>query len=270
MLEDYFDFADELIGEKGISQNKKSYKGFIKRVTKIEDERLFHKKIGTYISFEFDDEVNEDAFCKEIIATLKSMKRKRKIKKKALVLCFGIGNEQYTSDALGPKTIRKLEPTCHLNKGRKLYGISTMIPGVMAETGLESARTAKALIKEYQVDLVIAIDSLVTHKEERLFKVIQLTDTGITPGSGILSFRKSLNEEYLGVPVFALGVATTISSRALEEALLERINKDNPLNMKEIKDYLAPHLTYYTPKDTDEMIMALSDVLSYCIHEAFK
>ena len=264
-LDDY-DFADEINLSSGITKEKEDFFGFTKRVTKIDDEGIFRKKRGTYISFEFSDDVDEEKFCQEIIATLKKMSKKKKNK---LVLCFGIGNEQYISDALGPKTIRKLHPTCHLKEGKKMYGLSAMIPGVMAETGLESARTALAIIKEYNVDFVVAIDSLVTHKEERLFRVIQLTDTGLTPGSGILSFRKSLTQEYLGIPVLAIGVA--ISSRALEESFIERM--ENLSENAHLKSYLKNNLTkkmsYYTPKDTEEMIEALSDILSYCINEAF-
>ena len=93
----------------------------------------------------------------------------------------------------------------------------------MKTTGLESASIIKSLVDKFHFDLVIVFDSLATRNIDRLFKVIQVTDTEIIPGSGIKNFRKSLNSKYLGVPLIAIGVSMAIMYQTIVENILSRI-----------------------------------------------
>ena len=132
------------------------------------------------------------------------------------VLAVGLGNSSVTPDSLGPRVLHNLQVTRHLKvqygdefwSGRSMPVISGIVPGVMAQTGMESAEILKGIIHETKPDLIIAIDALAARSVKRLGTTIQLTDTGIHPGSGVGNHRHSLTEESLGVPVMAIGVPT--------------------------------------------------------------
>ena len=100
-------------------------------------------------------------------------------------------------------------------KDRKLPAISGIAPGVMAQTGMETAEILKGIIHETHPDLIIAIDALAARSVRRLGTTIQLTDTGIHPGSGVGNHRHSLTKESLGVPVMAIGVPTVVGAAAI-------------------------------------------------------
>lgn len=265
-----YDFADE-IKDKGIKKKEEKFAGFIKRTTVIESNSILSKRKGTYISFEYDDDADEEELIKQIALTIKKIYKDKKLKIKDLTLCFGIGNEFYSSDALGPKTIKKIDPSTYLSNNNSLKGLCSLIPGVKGITGLDSARIAKGIIKEYKIKCVIAVDSLVTHNENRLFKVIQITDTGITPGGGLHSYLKSLNQKYLGVPVIAIGVATVLPSSSIVESFLNNANIENKENvLKNIENEIDNmENNYYTPKDTEDVIERISFLLAKSITYAF-
>ena len=267
-----YDFADE-ISEKNIKKEEYKYKGFIKRTTTINDKGVLKNRKGTYISFEYnDEEVDYYSLIKELSKSIKLLIKSKKINKNSLVLIYGIGNEFYSSDSLGPKTVKKIAPTSHLSNNKKINGICTLIPGVKGITGLESARIAKGLVKEYPIECIIAIDSLITHSVNRLFKVIQITDAGITPGSGLNRSLKSLNEKYLKIPVIAICVATCLPSSSLIEDYLEKVEDKLNKPLTSIFDEVLSQIekNYYTPKDTEEEIENLSLILSKSIEDAFK
>ena len=266
-----YDFADE-IKEKEINKKEEKFNGFIKRTTIITDTGFLKDRKGTYISFEYDNNFDEEELIDEIASTLKKLVKSKKVKKNSLILCFGIGNEYYSSDSLGPKTIKKIDPTSHLFNDNSSKGLCSLIPGVKGITGLDSARIAKGLIKEYPIKCVIAIDALVTHDENRLFKVIQITDAGITPGGGLHSYLKSLNEKYLKVPVIAIGVATCLPSKAIVESFLAKVEEKHNITLPKYFDNIFDdeERRYYTPKDTEEVIEWLSYLLSKSIEKAFK
>lgn len=265
-----YDFADE-IKENGIIKKEEKFNGFIKRSTIIKENSFLKERKGTYISFEYEDSFDKEELIKQISLTLMKIYKEKKLKLKDLTLCFGIGNEYYASDALGPKTIKKIDPSTYMSNNKSLKGLCSLIPGVKGITGLDSARIAKAIIKEYKIKCVIAIDSLVTHNEKRLFKVIQITDTGITPGGGLHSYLKSLNQKYLGVPVIAIGVATVLPTSSIIESFLEKINNKTNENVLKIieKELINIENDYYTPKDTEEVIEKLSNLLSETIVSTF-
>jgi spore protease len=88
----------------------------------------------------------------------------------------------------------------------RIHVVSTIIPGVMARTGMETLEILMGVVKETKPDVVVAVDALAARSTKRLNCTIQITDTGINPGSGVLNHRNTLNEESLGVPVIAIGV----------------------------------------------------------------
>lgn len=131
------------------------------------------------------------------------------------ILVAGLGNVNITSDSLGAKTLRHIPPTAHLAEAddfeelglREIYTVET---GVMGQTGIESAFQLKLLCDGIKPDMAVVIDALACSSAERLCRTIQLTDSGIAPGSGVGNNRRELNRRTLGVPVTAIGVPTVI------------------------------------------------------------
>ena len=193
-----FDFADEIPNTQeskiAISEEKKMGMK-IKKVQVLEDLNQYNKK-GNYLSFEIstlDEKILSKNKIKYISKLVKEMINNLNIKENPHVLMVGLGNDDFSSDALGPETIKKINANSYLNDVENR--ISCIIPGVMKTTGLESASIIKSLVKQFKFDLVIVFDSLATRSVDRLFKVIQLTDTEIIPGSGIKNFRKSFGNK---------------------------------------------------------------------------
>ena len=137
------------------------------------------------------------------------------------ILVAGLGNRSITPDALGPAVVERLLATRHLSREMaNQLGLSSLrktaaiAPGVMGQTGIESAEIISAVAKMIHPSAVIAIDALAAEDYSHLGKTIQISDSGIAPGSGVQNRRASLSQESLGVPVIAVGVPTVIDAGA--------------------------------------------------------
>ncbi|MCB7509619.1 GPR endopeptidase [Faecalibacillus sp. MSK20_93] len=135
------------------------------------------------------------------------------------ILIIGLGNPYLTSDAIGPRTLRDIRVTHYLDDGLKLenhyYDILSLTPGVMYQTGVETVEVIQAMVDQFQIDLVIAIDALCARDYQKLGRVIQINNVGIHPGSGIGNHRQAIQEETLGCPVIAIGVPTVIYASSI-------------------------------------------------------
>ena len=152
------------------------------------------------------------------------MKRLIPVKKEEVsVLVVGLGNRAVTPDSLGPRVADNLSITRHILKeyGKFAFGkegvnsVSSIVPGVMAQTGMESMEIVAGVVKETKPDFVIAVDALAARNTKRLNRTIQVTDTGINPGSGVGNHRHGLNEKSLGVPVIAIGIPTVVDAATI-------------------------------------------------------
>ena len=193
--------------------------------------RAMGKPEGTYVTIEADDLGRQDEgyhreVSEELAAQLKKMvkglRRRREIPEEGAVhvLAVGLGNPSVTPDALGPLVLGNVRVNRNIDMPRDGKGavISGIVPGVMAQTGMETAEIIKGLIKETRPDMIIAIDALAARSIRRLGTTIQLTDTGIHPGSGVGNHRHSLTKESLGVPVLAVGVPTVVGAAEIGRA----------------------------------------------------
>ena len=187
---------------------------------------------GNYITIEFEDITNYESrekVGKVLEKILKEILIKNNIKEDDECLIVGLGNIKSTPDSLGVKTISDLLITKHLFKyGNVKNGIrkvSSFTPGVMANTGLESSNIIKAIIKEEKPKFLIVIDALASLSIDRINKTIQITDTGIHPGSGIGNNRKEISQKSLGIPVIAIGVPTVVTSTTIVYDTLEYLYK---------------------------------------------
>ncbi len=180
------------------------------------------------------------------------------------VLIAGLGNRRITADALGDETVGLITATRHLRtKSERLFGllggreISAVIPGVLGQTGIESAEVILGVCKEIKPSLVIAIDSLCARSTDRLATTVQLGSSGISPGSGIGNHRRSIDREALGVPVIAFGVPTVVDSSTLVLDALERAGIDEP--DEKLLEVLEKGRSFFvTPKETDTIVRELS------------
>ena len=150
------------------------------------------------------------------------------------ILVVGLGNRDVTADSLGPCTIDNLFITRHIIReyGRqayrasKIHQISALVPGVMAKTGMETAEIIKGVIKETTPDIVIVIDALAARSTRRLNRTVQITDTGIHPGSGVGNHRNALTQESLGVPVIAIGIPMVVDAGTIVSDALEKLSEE--------------------------------------------
>ena len=184
------------------------------------------KPKGTYITIEAGDmDEDDEDYHREVSTQLARIIEKLiPVKKEELsVLVVGLGNRAVTPDSLGPRVVDNLCITRHiLNEyGRFAYGkegvnrISSIVPGVMAQTGMESMEIVAAVVKETNPDFVIAVDALAARNTKHLNRTIQVSDTGINPGSGVGNHRHGLNKKSLGVPVISIGIPTVVDAATI-------------------------------------------------------
>lgn len=214
--------------------------------------KLYNKKVGNYITLEFDDitdSTNQDNIKSNLYDVLSKL---IKVTKDDLVLIVGLGNRDATSDSLGPKVIDNIVVTNHLYELDVLddnyYRVSAIEPNVTGITGIETHTIIKSIVSSIKPKLVIIIDSLASSSFSRLCKTIQITDTGINPGSGIGNNRKELSKDTLNTEVIALGVPTVIDLNKI-------INEDDSFIV--------------TPNEIDYLINSFKNVISDTINDIF-
>ncbi len=225
----------------------------IKVISVLSNDDNITKK-GKYITIEFKDILNK-YIKNEVIKSLQSLLKDNNITDEDSALVIGLGNDDSTPDSLGPLVIENIIVTRHLeslglNSNRV---VSAIKPGVTGETGIETKDIIKGVIEKIKPDFLIVVDSLKSESLSRLNKTIQLTDTGIHPGSGVNNKREGLNKESLGIPVIAIGVPTVCDVKTILKDIVKK-------RIKNVPDMIV------TPKDIDFVIEKMSDLLSICIN----
>lgn len=254
----------------------------------IKDEKgakAMQKPIGTYITIEApelsqaDDDYHKPA--SEIIA--RNLKKLAGDLKKEEVLVVGLGNREVTPDSLGPQVVDNLFVTRHLvrefgsdfKEKNRLGTVSAISPGVMAQTGMETLEIIKGIIKETKPKLLIVIDALASRSVNRLNTTIQLTDTGISPGSGVGNNRKALNEETLGTKVIALGVPTVVDAATIVSDTLTTYMQKSGFDEADIFQFISEinnqtiNNMFVTPKNIDESVKRISYTVSEALNSCF-
>lgn len=255
-------------------------------LVKIETEngaRAMGRPQGSYLTLEAPNlSIPDEDYHREISEELARQVKKLIPKKKELtVLVVGLGNRQVTPDALGPDVVDNLKMTRHiiLEYGMQAMGeqnryqVSGLVPGVMAQTGMETLEIVKGVINETRPDVVIAVDALAARSTKRLNRTIQITDTGIIPGSGVGNHRNGLTKETLGVMVIGIGVPTVVDAATIVQDSMEKLLQT--LEEKEKKEFLeemippALYSMFVTPKDVDETMKRLSYTISEGLNRVF-
>lgn len=234
-------------------------------------ERKLHKSKGNYVTIEVpaltDDFRNSEhklqIIAKEIMSITPS---------KGLVLIVGIGNAEITPDALGPKSAATVLATRHISRElaksiglEKLRPVAVLSPGVLGQTGIETGELILSLVKRLNPSAVIAIDALASKELRRLGCTIQISNTGISPGSGIGNTRLAIDETTLGVPVIGIGVPTVVDAVTLATDLL---NVSDEEGFKKYDDKISPRgeKMIVTPREIDLLIERASKLVGMAIN----
>ena len=256
------------------------------KITSDEGAKALNKPIGTYITIESENMNDEvESIDNTIIdKTSEMIKEISRLVKNDTVLVVGLGNGDVTPDALGPKTIEKLQITRHLIEYAPEYvkegtrAVSAIIPGVLGTTGIETSEIVKGIVDKIHPNLVIVIDALASKNLDRISKTIQISDTGIIPGSGVGNSRFAITSEVLKVPVIVIGIPTvvgipTIVDDAINYAIsqsADETQKETLKNANYMKDILENKKFDFmvTPKEIDDMVNNLSSIISESINKA--
>ncbi len=248
------------------------------RVTKViidtkNGAKALNKPMGNYITIEAPGMLEPDEDYHREISECLARQLKGiipKLEEEQSILVVGLGNRDVTADALGPHVVDNLYITRHVVKeyGKaayncsKMHMISSIEPGVMAKTGMETAEIVKGVISQTSPDVLIVIDALAARSTKRLNRTIQITDTGIHPGSGVGNHRDALTEESLGITVIAVGIPTVVDAATIVADALE--NVEHPKAISELNNM------YVTSKDIDAVIKRLSFMVSEGINIALE
>ena len=262
------------------------------------------KPVGTYLTLEAPTMAAADeGYHREISETLagfleKYMKDTEENQEKGYsVLVVGLGNREVTPDALGPYVVDQLNVTRHIVQeyGRYAVGkggsriVSAIVPGVMAQTGMESAEIIRGIVNETTPDLIMVIDALAARSTKRLNRTIQISDAGIHPGAGVGNHRSEITKDTMGIPVIAIGVPTVVDAATIVNDTMENFitaletsetlkgvgvvlqGYNSAEKYELVKELIAPHLNgmFVTPKDIDDTVRRISYTISEAMNMLF-
>lgn len=254
--------AGETTKLPGVRAREYIARGITTTVVEILDAngvRALRKPVGTYVTLELQPGLLRESagfaraavrLGKEIAAMLPA---------KGAVLVAGLGNAAVTPDSIGPRALEHLVVTRHLGESfPQLRPVSAMAPGVLGTTGLESVEVIRGLVERSKPACVVVLDALASRSLDRVCTTVQLTDTGISPGSGVGNCRAAFDRTTLGVPVLAVGVPTVVEASTLLEDVLEENNVKNGKN-----PIIGDHTMVVSPKDIDARVGRIARLLGF-------
>ncbi len=231
--------------------------------------RLVGQPCGRYITVELSEFSNDAELFDERFEEITSALRSLLPDGEGTVLAVGLGNESITPDALGPLCIDSVFSTRHLTEEllkqaglEKLQSVCALATGVLGQTGMETGEIIKSVASFLKPKAVIAVDALACASLDRLGRTVQLTDTGITPGSGVGNSRTGLTSETLGVPVIAVGVPTVVDA----VTIAREVSGSEP-DRDEANEISAMMVT---PRDIDLLIHRAARLLALSINSALQ
>ncbi|MCM1539286.1 MAG: GPR endopeptidase, partial [bacterium] len=242
------------------------------------------KPLGTYITLEapamtepdedYHKEISEE-IARQLWALLPDMTKEQSI------LVVGLGNRDVTADSLGPRVTDNLLITRQVLKEfgaaaynrEKMHLVSAVVPGVMAATGMETAEIIRGVAGQTKPDAVVLIDALAARSTRRLNRTIQITNTGIHPGSGVGNHRDAITAQTIDVPVvIAIGIPTVVDAQTIVNDAIGKWNAGGHPGGEREAPELLPELAnfYVTGKDVDEIVKRLSYTISEGLNRAFE
>ena len=280
------DMADERIDEYKTVKNLSSIDGIEVKQTAYDEFKItevnvlnengknaIQKDIGKYITIDTEEIKyldNENLLIEKIKVELEKL-----IPRDNSIFVVGLGNMYVTADALGAKVIKGIEATRHILKLGKMYNsntreISCISPGVMGNTGIETSEIVNAVANTIKPKTIVVIDSLMSKSISRVGKSIQISDTGIIPGSGITGVNKSIDSKSMNAKVISIGVPMVVDVATIANEAIEKIEdkKDDSFERyTKIKNVLDTQNLIVTPKDIDELIEITSRIIYSSINK---
>ena len=194
---------------------------------------------------------------------------------KGTVLVLGLGNRRMTADALGDRVVSGILVTRHLQENEELRSVCAVSPGVLGVTGVETAELVRGLVERLKPAAVLAVDALAAMETSHIATTVQLTDTGIMPGSGVGNHRLGITADVLNVPVIAMGIpmvvyASTIVRDALQNIISSEKNEEeaHELACQLIRQSKSDLVV--TPRNIDELVAGLADMLALAVNSALQ
>lgn len=274
-------------GIKGVRVRTHQIGGVTHTRIRIEDEsaaEMLGRRRGEYITVECRDLPRCDARKRELLARMLALGVRGMLPPEGEVLVVGLGNRNVTADALGTRVVERMLVTRHLQQALanelrgKLRGVSAIAPGVLGITGIETAELCRGLVRHVRPQAVIAIDALAAYETDRICTTVQITDTGIQPGSGVGNHRLGLTEETLGVKVIAVGVPMVVYASTIARDAMARLIRDYGLldpEREHAADALLHQVTegflgemVVTPREIDELVLNVASLLSDGLNQA--
>ena len=269
--------AGETTQLRGVQTRDSVREGYKVTTVRILDEsgaQALGKPVGTYITVELDGLLRreEDAFPRAARALAAELRGLLDLKEGDAVLVAGLGNRAITPDGIGPKAADYTLVTRHLvEQVPEQFGafrpVSALAAGVLGTTGMESGELISAVVEKTRPACVLAVDALASRSLRRVGRTVQLSDTGIVPGSGVGNHRMALNRETLGVPVIAIGVPTVVDAATLACDLLSEAGREDldPAALSGAGENLI-----VTPREVDTQVGDLAKVIGYGIDLALQ
>lgn len=267
--------AEETSEIAGVRARTAREKGFeIETVDVLDEagEAALGKPKGTYISMELTPMLGreEGAFNRAAELLAEKLKGLLRLEKDEPVLVCGLGNSAITADIIGPAAAKNTLATRHLTERMPeefsaFRPVAVVEAGVLGTTGIESAEIVEAVVKKVRPATVIAVDALAARRMARICRTVQLSDTGIVPGSGVGNARRELSQKTLGVPVIAIGVPTVVDAGTLAADLMEQagIGERSPADFAEFGGQMV-----VTPRDIDSRAAECARLIGYGINMA--
>lgn len=253
------------------TQTEHDLEGF--RLTQVDihrEDAALGRPPGKYYTLAIDALLHreEDAFsraCHAVAQSLEQLTPQLCTDPRAPVLVIGLGNRAITPDAIGPLCCQSVLATRHLVERspaqfRAFRPVAVLAPGVLGMTGVETGEIVLGVIDRIRPGLVIAVDALAARRLSRLMCTIQMTDTGIVPGSGVGNARTALTQQALGVPVLAVGVPTVVDGATLAADIAAQTGA----SCEALDDLSTPVLV--TTRDVDQQVADAARVIGYGIN----
>lgn len=258
-------------------------------ITNENAKMLFGKPIGDYVTIECDKLKDADSKVHEKLIEILAMNLRDicNIEQVQSVLVVGLGNLYVTTDSLGKKVCQKLLVTRHFYEEAKknikgIRNVSVLTPDVLGNSGIESSVVVKNIVNEVKPDLVVVVDALCARDFNRINSTIQISNTGISPGSGVNNKRIPIDEESIGVKVISIGVPTVIDTKTLVKDLITDFFDENSSILNETilsnglkRDIISEMLKkmsvnmFVSSKEIDEVIVRLSSLISRSLNKVF-
>lgn len=262
---------------------------FSRNIVQIESEeaaKQLQKPCGCYITFHAQQPKFLSQEEKSELANLIAGSLRHLLPPHGEILIIGLGNRRITSDALGSRVTESVLVTRHLKdvlspslQGR-LRGVCALSPGVLGVTGMETCDIVRGAVDHVKPAAVIAVDALAARECARIGSTIQLSDTGIQPGSGVGNHREGLTQETLGVPVIAIGVPLVVYTAVIVRdalGILLSDMEDTPESREAAADSLSQRILHeelgdmvVTPREIDEMVSALAQIIALALNTALQ